>query len=454
MIQNKLLPKLIVISVLGLVAFMLIGFFSSIFLNKLLEDKSDGFIAPKKKIELIKLSLANMSIDQREIFVDKLNLHQREKFTLLKSENEIDCDRAVCQKVKIDTIHTLFIGEEREKLTDMIYGKRPHPRERPKGNLNNKRRPLNSNLLMTIGVQLVAMIFYIIILLVVIFYYAKKRREVGEEVFEKIRQGSLDARFPISRVDDFGTNTKLFNEMADEIMNLVLELRKKDENRKLLFKTLAHDLKTPAASLKGIMETLTLRKDELTEDQKCELYKMSNMEIDYFTSLLDDILFLAKVQDPEFKNTSGKSELVSSLRDVCDSISFLNKDIKLEFNTDIEEFEINLERNSLMRLLRNALDNAFSYGQSSVSVDIKLDDKLKIIIKNDGDGFDDNAIKNFGVMKNSRTRTNSQGSLSFGMGSVIMAAIVESINGKLTPENVYSSSHQIIGSSLIIEVPA
>jgi K+-sensing histidine kinase KdpD len=241
--------------------------------------------------------------------------------------------------------------------------------------------------------------------------------------------------------------------MADEIMNLVLKLRKKDENRKLLFKTLAHDLKTPASSLKGIMETLTMRKDELSAEQKNELYKMSSMEIDYFSALLDDILFLAKVQDPEFKSTPGETELVSSLRDLCDSISFINKSIQVNFTSNRDEYIIPVEYNSLMRLFRNALDNAFLYGTSKVDVTIAVNDEVKITIYNDGHGFDDKTIQNFGTMKTSRTRTNNQGSLSFGMGAVIMSAIVESIDGSIRPENVYSSENSIIGAKLTIILP-
>jgi signal transduction histidine kinase len=449
MIRSKLFQRFVFVSIIGVITFMIVGFFSSLFINQLLEE--NGFKAPRPKISLVKLSLANMSREQREEFVHDLNESERESFQLVKANEKSTCREPSCELISIDSEHSLAV---------VSPVRRGHRRRGPPGHGGPPHhgppgggKPPIKKVLMTLGVQLITMILYIIILVLLIFYFVKKRREIGEEVFEKIRQGSLDARFPVSKVDDFGTNTKLFNEMADEIMNLVLRLRKKDENRKLLFKTLAHDLKTPAASLKGIMETLTLRGEELSEEQKIELYKLSSVEIDYFSALLDDILFLAKVQDPEFQHTGGESELVSSLRELCDSISFINKNIKIEFSTNVEEQTIKLGHSSFMRLFRNALDNALLYGDTKVSVNINVSDDLTVSIINDGHGFDDKAIQNFGSMKTSRARTNNHGSLSFGLGTVIMSTIVESIDGKISPENIYSLDGKVLGAKLLIILP-
>lgn len=449
MIRSKLFQRFIFLSIIGVITFMMVGFFSSLFINQLLEE--DGFKIPRPKISLVKLSLENMSLEQRENFVRDLNESERESFKLVQAKNKNTCLEPSCELISIDKDHSLIVTS-RVRQGHRRRGPPGHGGPPPHGPPGGGKPPIK-RVIMTLGVQLITMVFYIIILTLLIFYFVKKRREIGEEVFKKIKKGSLDARFPVSKVDDFGTNTKLFNEMADEIMNLVLRLRKKDENRKLLFKTLAHDLKTPAASLKGIMETLTLRGEELSDEQKAELYKLSSVEIDYFSDLLDDILFLAKVQDPEFKNTEGESELVSSLRELCDSISFINKNIKLDFSTNVEEQTIKLGHSSLMRLFRNAIENAFLYGDAKVSVNINVSDNLIISIINDGHGFDDKAIQNFGCMKTSRARTNSLGSLSFGLGSVIMSTIVESIDGKVTPENIYSLDGKILGAKLLISLP-
>lgn len=453
--QSKLMPKLLFAAIVGVTTFMFIGFVSSLFISRLFETDTNQFFLPKGKIKLLRTSLLNLPLENRKQFIVDVNKNQLESYSLAKSGNPTNCRNSLCKVVFIDESHQLIIDEPAGLLEkNYFYEKHKNIKDRRRGH-NKEKFPRGGfqKLLMTLGVQFVAMTLYIVILMFLIFYYSRKRREVGEEVFEKIKEGALDTRFPVSKVDDFGTNTKLFNEMADEIMSLVLKLRKKDENRKLLFKTLAHDLKTPAASLKGIMETLTLRKDELTEQQQSELYKMSSLEIDYFSALLDDILFLAKVQDPEFKSTTGRSEVVSSVRELCDSISFINKKVDFSFTSDVEEVDVALGHSSLMRLFRNAIDNAFLYCEKNVQVSITLDKSVVITIFNDGAGFDAKMIESFGTIKSSRTRTNAQGSLSFGMGAVIMSALVESIEGDLHPENVLSDNGSVLGAKLTIELP-
>jgi len=465
MIQSKLFRYLMVVSIIGVIAFMFIGFLSGFVINQLLDDDSQVPEEPKDKIELIKVSLLNVPFTKRESYIKDLNKRENAKFVLVRKDMDINCEEDKCKLYPVDKFHSLVVYPAKLSLfSPPHHPPRGHHRRPPPGGARHfkdgnppppppsgRGAPLKK-LLMTTGIQFVAMIFYIIILIILIFYYAKKRRKVGEGVFEKIMAGELEARFPVSKVDDFGTNTKLFNEMADEIMKLVLKLRKKDNDRKHLFKTLAHDLKTPATSLKSIMETLSLRNDELSPEQKNELYKMSTMEIDYFSALLDDILFLAKVQDPEFKTIAGKTELVSTLKELCETVSFLNKSLEVSFSTNVDEVDLSMDHSSVMRLFRNALDNACLYGKSKINVDIHKAEKLEITISNDGSGFDNTEIKKFGTMMTHRTRTNNQGSLSFGLGSVIMSAIVESADGSITPENILSDSGDVIGARIRIEI--
>jgi two-component system sensor histidine kinase RegB len=109
----------------------------------------------------------------------------------------------------------------------------------------------------------------------------------------------------------------------------------------------------------------------------------------------------------------------------------------------------------LSRLVRNALENAFSYARSMVQIRIERDGrKLHLFIRDDGPGFSPDALASFGSKRATRYQDgHSGGRLSVGLGSVIMQVIAQAHGGCVKVAN-REESGAVRGAELKISVDA
>ncbi|MGE0633302.1 MAG: sensor histidine kinase [Pseudobdellovibrionaceae bacterium] len=233
--------------------------------------------------------------------------------------------------------------------------------------------------------------------------------------------------------------------MPDEIENLVIDLQDTDRARTQLLQELAHDLRTPIASLKSLLETLDSKRTKLDEATQSEITTLALKEVDYFARLVEDLLFLAQIKGPTFSKNSSFVNVVDLLLDEADDSIVRSRNqgkvVTIRHELEQREFALRCDPYLIRRLLRNALENAFSFAKSEVTLKIESADKtsIRIAIQDDGGGFSEEALNAFGTRRATRKFENHQsGRLSVGLGSVVMKTICEAHQGKIEVSNIAS----------------
>ena len=107
--------------------------------------------------------------------------------------------------------------------------------------------------------------------------------------------------------------------------------------------------------------------------------------------------------------------------------------------------EIRGDSHLLRRLFRNAFENAFSFAQSKVEVELRRNGTgVAVVVRDDGRGFNDIALAGFGEKRGTRSLTNNaEGRISVGLGSVIMRAVVQVHGGSLSARNRPGSGAEV-----------
>jgi signal transduction histidine kinase len=285
---------------------------------------------------------------------------------------------------------------------------------------------------------------------------------LADSVIAELQAGNLKARFPVERSDEVGEAMLRFNRMAEEIERLVERLRSVEKSRITLLQDLTHDLRTPVASLKNLL--VTVEKKSATEDQplRLELLSLAQREVEYFERLVEDLLTLAQVSEPRYQAAQESVSVLDILDDEIETVAAAGppgeapKDIDLIAGLRAEYCFVRGDLRLLRRLFRNALENAHSFARTRVTVEVESDSsgELTVVIRDDGPGLSESALKGFGERRVSRVLDRAQGHrLSVGLGSVIMKTVVEIHRGRLSATNLTLADGKIGGAEIRISLP-
>lgn len=314
------------------------------------------------------------------------------------------------------------------------------------------------------GAMLISLLLGIGSAIALIYYSVNKKVKLADEVISELQKGNLKARFPVHRKDEFGQAMIRFNKMAEEIEKLVEHLRNVEMARTHLLQQLAHDLRTPVASLKIFLETLSTRFDQLNQETKTELLDLSFKEVSYFQKLVEDLLLLSQVSEPRYQVKENKVNLADILYHESNSVAlkFKNLGRVVRLNKVIDDKKIDFigDEKLLQRMFKNIFENAFSFTRSEVGLVYHVDtekSQILISISDDGPGLKPDQIASYGEKKASRELLASSSSeserISVGLGSVIIKAICQAHRIELHVSNKIASNGDIFGAKIDLIMP-
>lgn len=280
--------------------------------------------------------------------------------------------------------------------------------------------------------------------LFLIFRSLREHVRVADEVIGELQAGNLKARFPIRSGDEIGSAMARFNRMAEEIEQLVLRLQAAEASRNFLLQELTHDLRTPVAALRSLLDTIFA--EAQMKDPIKELTDLAGKEIEYISRLVEDLLLLSQVSEPKYKPATRPLDILELLQEEGEALALRRGgEVSFSWDSDLQEALVVGDEHLLRRLARNALENAFSFAKGEVRAKaIHEAGQLVVTIRDDGPGFDADALARFGERRMQRAiNKNHGGRLSLGLGSVIMKAVVTLHRGHLQVKNLAGGGAEI-----------
>lgn len=171
----------------------------------------------------------------------------------------------------------------------------------------------------------------------------------------------------------------------------ISELRRIDRMRSDFVANASHELRTPLASLRGFIETLLgpARNDEKARD------RFLNIMLDQanrMSRLVDDLLSLSRLELKAHLAPDRKVALQPVLSHVRDSLSPLAAELDLTLCLHMPEapIEVTGDRDELIQVFENLIENACKYGQEGKQVDVFLRqtaDAVEVSVVDKGPGI-------------------------------------------------------------------
>ncbi|TKT74218.1 ATP-binding protein [Aquamicrobium sp. LC103] len=205
-----------------------------------------------------------------------------------------------------------------------------------------------------------------------------------QQLFLDVREGKPAAvvdyaeKVPIERVYrvaamPVGENTGLFAVLFKDQS----ESRRIDRMRADFIANASHELRTPLASISGFIETLRgpARNDEKARENFLQIMQT---QTERMARLIDDLLSLSRLEMRPHVKSAGRVDLVQLVGSVADSLNPLAKESGLVFDKTFPDHavEVSGNRDELIQVFENLLENACKYGQSGKRVEVAIEETM------------------------------------------------------------------------------
>ena len=248
---------------------------------------------------------------------------------------------------------------------------------------------------------------------------------------------------------------KLRKEMEknEQLFKKVLSL---EQNKNNYFVNLSHELRTPLNVLSSINQLIKefTKKDNFITPEKLSYYMgIMDRNCSRLLSLINNLIDHTKIENNSYIINKKDEDIVylveETVLDIKDYIE--EKGLELIFDTDVEEKVIRCDKVDIERCIINLVGNAVKFTPEGGLIEVllqDLDDKVKIIVKDNGIGISEENQKIIFDRFNQVVDESSEQKGGSGLGLTITKQFITLHNGE-----IYVESEVGVGSEFIIILP-
>jgi signal transduction histidine kinase len=180
--------------------------------------------------------------------------------------------------------------------------------------------------------------------------------------------------------------------MAERIDEQLQALEKKDSLRREMVAQVSHDLRTPLASLRGYLETLTLKADTLPEAERDEYLRAALAQSEALSRLVGALFELAKLDACEAPPRCESFNLAELVQDVMQKYQpgARQREIDLRYQPQNESIWVEADIGLMERVFDNLIENALQHTPAGgeVTVTLRVDaGQLEVAVRDTGKGI-------------------------------------------------------------------
>ena len=242
--------------------------------------------------------------------------------------------------------------------------------------------------------------------------------------------------------------------MADRIQAQMEQLKHSDNQRREMVANVSHDLRTPLATLRGYIETLLLKEDDLGARKRRYYLEIAIRHCKRLSKLVDELMELAKLESLETGIHRESFNVAELVQDVSQKFKLKADEKGIYIKTDIEkqipfaEADIGL----IERVLENLLENAVHYTPEGGTVRLsirKAQDDIEIAVSDTGMGIPEAEIPHVFDRFYRMEKGGGQGTEHHGLGLAIAKRILELHGRAIRVKSLRNS-----GTTLSFSLPA
>jgi hypothetical protein len=214
---------------------------------------------------------------------------------------------------------------------------------------------------------------------------------------------------------------------------------------------LSHDIKTPLARIKAMIDVLSADTSLLKYEQKMALVQIEKSQLE-LTNFIDNMVQMSHLEGGQLTLKLRTADVNKTITEVITSLKFQAQDKNIELVTELEPiFSIRFDPTLVKQILINLVENAIKYSPNNTRVFVTSEDKDSEVIlqvRDEGLGISNKDIP-FIFDRYFRSKTaKTTSTKSSGLGLYLAKEFTKLHGGKLT-----SASEEGKGSTFTLRLP-
>jgi signal transduction histidine kinase len=256
---------------------------------------------------------------------------------------------------------------------------------------------------------------------------------------KEIALGNLQAHVPVTGSDEMADLARTFNEMARQLEVAARKQRELDTLRRDLVAWVGHDLRTPLASIRVIVEALA---DGVVQDAATvqRYLQTAQRDIRSLSQLIDDLFEMAQLDAgglPLERRPNSISDLIS---DTLESFSAQagRLGVRLEGSCAPGVDPVWIDAQQIGRVLANLVGNALRHTPASGTVSVQASttaEGVQVEVANTGEGISADDLPHVFEQFYRGEKSRSRATGGAGLGLAIAKGVIEAHGGRIWVES-------------------
>ena len=245
-----------------------------------------------------------------------------------------------------------------------------------------------------------------------------------------------------------------FEAMAQRIREQMDALRRDHAQRRELIANVSHDLRTPLATLHGYLETLLMKGDGLSEQERGHYLEIAVANSQQLAKLVDELFELAKLDAYESPLHTEPFSVGELVQDVLPKYQLMaeRKGIALDVQFDPALPFVRGDIGMIQRALDNLIENAIRHTPDGGRIAVTLTpehDRVKVSVHDNGCGIPAEELPHIFDRFYRLQKSREEGAGHAGLGLAIAKRIVE-LHGAV----IHAESQLDVGTTFSFDLPA
>lgn len=217
------------------------------------------------------------------------------------------------------------------------------------------------------------------------------------QTVKRFQRGEMSARLDVKSEGGINDLAIAFNEMADTILGNIENLKSMETLRRELVGNVSHDLRTPLAVIHGYIETLMIKKDHLSPEERDKYLNIILASTEKLRKLVNELFELSKLEARQVAPKKEPFFIQELIHDICQKFQILarEKQVELASDGDDQNVLVYADLGLIERVLQNLIDNALKFtprgGKITIAVNSR-DDNVEIRVSDTGPGIPEDQI--------------------------------------------------------------